>query len=122
MKKSSRIRLSLVGGVLFTVGLAMPVKADANRAVIVVGPEHAHALNIPVSVAGPDDRLFTVKSDGKNPGWAFGLSRSRATIDIHSRDQLLGAVPAPEPATMLLLGTGLAGLGGILRKRRIASK
>ena len=107
---------------MFTVGLAILVKADANRTVILEGPERAHALSIPVSVAGPDDRLFTVKSEGKNRGWAFGLSKSRATIDIHSRDQLLGAVPAPEPATMLLLGTGLAGLGGILRKRRMATK
>ena len=52
------------------------------------------------------------------PGPPFGVPRVNAQLGVDN----ITATAVPEPATLVLLGTGLAGVGAAVRKRRKANK
>jgi hypothetical protein len=59
---------------------------------------------------------------GAEAALAFGMTTGRAYLNIHTTTFPAGEirgflVATPEPTTMLLLGTGLASFGAMVRRR-----
>ena len=61
-----------------------------------------------------------------NPNLRLGLEATLSNVnggpERFTFSGSAGSEPVPEPATMVLLGTGLAGVAGAIRKRRNSSK
>ena len=117
--------LTLSVGIVFSLTLA----ASSARADMVHHDQFLHGikgadnlvLHLPdISRADEHSYLFTGvhSNNGKHAGFSAAAFHSGPKIGLVRGPNNPSVTQNPEPATMILLGTGLAGAGAIIRRRR----
>lgn len=59
---------------------------------------------------------------GQDSGFVIYLTKGRQAGSPQSVDIVITPGPTPEPGSLILLGSGLVGLGGVLRKKLLSGK
>ncbi|MBA3716287.1 MAG: PEP-CTERM sorting domain-containing protein [Pyrinomonadaceae bacterium] len=98
-------------------GLGAVLRFDFPSLVPLV-PENLYVIELYL-VSGGYLPVFS-DSDTYTRGRSIAFGNPVSSRDLWFREGIRATEPIPEPTTMLLLGTGLAGVGAAVRKRRKA--
>lgn len=117
--KRAVLAFGVVFSTLFAASTAFADAVHSNKLPNLSAFEH-HALFLPdVSRADEHSVLFTGihSNNGKHAGFSVAAIRQGPRLGI-VRPTSPSVTENPEPATMVLLGTGLAAVGAAVRRRR----
>ena len=118
---------AIIGTSLATVDGSLPILPPGFAVLrfdfptlIPLVPENLYVIEL-FLVSGSFGPVFS-DTDTYSRGRAIAFGNPVPSQDLWFREGIRATQPIPEPATMLLLGTGLAGVGAAMHKRRKAHK
>ncbi len=117
----------VIGAFLLTLGMVTVANADPKlktKALSHKGHHHDSGRHLAPGHSKDISTLVFPDTDARTFSVTLGKMRGVEHLYGHGDSVSVDTqvVPNPEPATMLLLGSGLAGLAGIIRKKRQASR
>jgi hypothetical protein len=114
-----------MGGFLFLLGIVISANAEPQLKTDTLS-DQLQRPDSGVDLAlghSQDQKSFLASSNKGGREFSVSLGRSQGFEHLYGhRDANAPAVPNPEPTPMLLLGSGLVGVAGIIRRKRRSSR
>lgn len=109
-----------MGAFFFMLGIVISANAEPQLKTDSLSDQLQHqdsGLNLAL-VHSPDQKPFLTSSYKGGRELSASLGHSQGLEHLYGHSDSVSAVPNPEPTPMLLLGSGLIGVAGYIRKKR----
>jgi hypothetical protein len=110
--------LAVIAAFVVTLGIVTPANADPKLKTDNLSFEFQNPGRHLALGHYKDKQSSLAFPDKGERGFSLTLGQIKGSEHLHGFRDSVNISAVPEPATMLLLGSGLAGLAGIIRKKR----